>query len=95
MPDYFEDYISVPDSVYMPDDLPEFPDLPDDLESPIIYDIKQEVLTALQDFYQSHIEGSLQIFHSLTLGEILISVLLATILIIIVFKWIWEVVRYG
>lgn len=61
---------------------------------PLIYDIKSEVGSALSDYYRSHIEGNLQIFHSLTMGEIIISILLAGIILILVFKWIWEVVRY-
>lgn len=63
-------------------------------QQPIIYDIKAEVLAAFQDFYRSHVEGNLQIFHSLTIGEIMISILLAAIILLFVFKWIWEVLRY-
>ncbi|OBZ15171.1 hypothetical protein A8L34_29595 [Bacillus sp. FJAT-27264] len=63
--------------------------------SPVVYDVKAEVVSALSDFYHSHVEGSLQIFHSLTLGEIMIAVLLAAILLVMCIKWIWEVVRYG
>lgn len=63
-------------------------------QNPIIYDIKAEVLSSFNDFYRSHIEGNLQIFHSLTVGEIIISILLAAIILLFVFKWIWEVVRY-
>lgn len=61
-----------------------------DTPSPVVYDIKQEITAALTDFYKSHVEGNLQIFHSLTLGEIVISILLAAILLVLVFKWIWE-----
>ncbi|MNW41502.1 hypothetical protein D3C74_186430 [compost metagenome] len=63
-------------------------------QQPIIYDIKSEIVAAFNDFYQSHIEGNLQIFHSLTIGEIVISILLAAIILLFVFKWIWEVLRY-
>lgn len=63
-------------------------------QQPVIYDIKAEVLAAMQDFYHSHVEGNLQIFHSLTVGEIIVSILLAAIILLFVFKWIWEVLRY-
>lgn len=63
-----------------------------DTSSPVVYDIKQEVTAALVDFYRAHVEGNLQIFHSLTLGEIVIAILLAAILLVLVFKWIWEAV---
>lgn len=68
--------------------------LPDVEQQPIIYDIKQEVGSALNEFYRSHVEGNLQIFHSLTIGEIMICILLAAIILLLVFKWIWEAVRY-
>lgn len=58
-------------------------------------DQKTEMVAALTDFYHSHVEGSLQIFHSLTIGEIMISILLAAILMVLVFRWIWEAIRYG
>ncbi|MEK3837932.1 hypothetical protein [Paenibacillus sp. FSL R7-0128] len=63
--------------------------------APVVYDIKNDVVSALSEYYKSHIEGSLQIFHSLTLGEIVIAILLAAILMVITMKWIWESVRYG
>lgn len=66
----------------------------EDQQQPIIYDIKAEVGAALSDFYRSHVAGNLQIFHSLTIGEIIISILLAAIILILAFKWIWEAVRY-
>ncbi len=59
-----------------------------------IYDIKAEVGAALKDFYRYHVEGNLQIFHSLTMGEIIIAILLAAIVLILAAKWIWEAVRY-
>lgn len=58
-------------------------------------DYKAPVLDALSDFWAVHYEGTLQIFHSLTIGEIVIAVLLGLIVLIHVFKWIWEVFRYG
>lgn len=63
-------------------------------DQPIIYDIKEEVKSAFTDFYHVHVEGNLQIFHSLTVGEIMIAILLAAIILILVFKWIWEAIRY-
>lgn len=66
----------------------------EDATQPIIYDIKAEVLSALNSFYSNHIENNLQIFHSLTVGEILICILLSAIILLFVFKWIWEVLRY-
>ncbi|AHM67476.1 hypothetical protein PPSQR21_038380 [Paenibacillus polymyxa SQR-21] len=56
-------------------------------------DIKTNVMDALSGFYKSHVEGSIQVFHSLTVGEAAIVVMLAAILLVLVFKWIWEVVR--
>ncbi|MDY8049661.1 hypothetical protein UY416_25560 [Paenibacillus polymyxa] len=56
-------------------------------------DIKTDVTNALTGFYKSHVEGSIQVFHSLTMGEAAIVVMLAAILLVLVFKWIWEVVR--
>ncbi|WP_348623368.1 hypothetical protein ABFT51_20770 [Paenibacillus peoriae] len=56
-------------------------------------DIKADVAKALSGFYKSHVEGSIQVFHSLTMGEVAIVVMLAAILLVLVFKWIWEVVR--
>ncbi|MNO48603.1 hypothetical protein D3C76_389390 [compost metagenome] len=79
------------------EDIPVDPTLTDPVPvepQPIIYDIKSEVVAAFQDFYHSHVEGNLQIFHSLTVGEIMISILLAAIILLFVFKWIWEVLRY-
>lgn len=58
-------------------------------------DFKVAFTDALKDFYLVHIEGSLQVFHSLTVGEMIISVLLALLILLFVFKWIWEAIRYG
>lgn len=60
----------------------------------LIYAIKDTVVAGLSDYYRSHIEGNLQIFHSLTVGEILICILLAALILLQVFKWIWEAIRY-
>lgn len=80
----------------VPDDpqLPLVDSLPEEATEPIIYDIKKEVTAGLSDFYHSHIEGNLQIFHSLTIGEIMICILLAAIILLFTFKWIWEALRY-
>lgn len=64
-------------------------------DNSIVYDIKTEVIGAFQDFYISHVEGSLRIFHTLTVGEMVIAVLLGLAIILFVFKWIWEVIHYG
>lgn len=52
-------------------------------------------LQAFKDFYESSIidtiEGSLQIFHSFTYGEMIIAFLLLLILLLQLFKWVWEV----
>lgn len=77
-----------PDPFAAPDPLPEVD------QQPIIYDIKKEVESAFNDFYHVHVEGNLQIFHSLTVGEIMICILLAAVILLFVFKWIWEAVRY-
>jgi hypothetical protein len=77
-----------PDPFAVPDPLPEVD------QQPIIYDIKKEVGAAFNDFYHVHVEGNLQIFHSLTVGEIMICILLAAVILLFVFKWIWEAVRY-
>lgn len=61
----------------------------------VLNDIKGEVTGALTGFYKQHVEGSIQVFHSLTLGETAIAILLAAILLVLVFKWIWEVIRYA
>lgn len=71
------------------------PGLSSDAPSTVVYDVKAEVLSALNDFYRQHVEGSLQIFHSLTLGEIMISIILVAIFFLLCARWIWEAVRYG
>lgn len=56
------------------------------------HDYTGQITAGLQDFFHSHLEGSVQVFHSLTLGEVVESILLAAILIVLVARWIWEVV---
>lgn len=54
-----------------------------------------EILLSLRDFYEysliDTVEGTLQIFHSFTYGELIISFILLLLLLLQVFKWIWEV----
>jgi hypothetical protein len=60
-------------------------------------DIRQSVIDAFQDFYVNHlvqtVDGTIQIFESFTYGEMVISLLLFCILLVMVFKWIWEVFK--
>jgi hypothetical protein len=55
------------------------------------------VFDALNQFYVNHmvatVNGSIQVFHSLTFGEMIISILLATIIILFSLKWVYEVLR--
>jgi len=52
---------------------------------------------SLNEFYHNYIvetiNGSFQVFQSFTYGEMVISFLLFAILMLLGFKWIWEVVR--
>lgn len=52
---------------------------------------------SLNDFFQNYVvettEGTFQVFKSFTYGEMAISFLLFTIIVLYVMKWIWEVVR--
>lgn len=50
---------------------------------------------ALKDFFVQHTEGTLQVFHSLTVGEMVIAVLIALLILVFIFKWIWEAIRYS
>lgn len=60
-------------------------------------DMQTEVHDGLSRFYLSHIvplaDQSVQVFQSFTYGEMLISLILLLILLVMVFKWIWEVLR--
>lgn len=52
----------------------------------------------LQEFFKHYLvetpDGFFQVFQSLTYGEMLISVLLFTLIVLYVMKWIYEVLRY-
>lgn len=58
---------------------------------------KEDVIAALDEFYESYIvesvNGTFQVFQSFTYGEMVISFLLFSILLVIIFKWIFEVIR--
>lgn len=58
---------------------------------------KVSIIQDLNDFFKSHLidtpDGFLQIFQSFTYGEMVISFLLLLIVLLFVFKWIWEVLR--
>ncbi|AHD07789.1 hypothetical protein ERICII_04141 (plasmid) [Paenibacillus larvae subsp. larvae DSM 25430] len=51
----------------------------------------------LGDFFHSYIvdtvSGSFRVFQSFTYGEMLISLLLFTILLLLTFRWIFDVLR--
>lgn len=55
------------------------------------------IIQDLNDFFKSHLidtpDGFLQIFQSFTYGEMVISFLLFLIVLLFVFKWLWEVLR--
>jgi hypothetical protein len=58
---------------------------------------KQQYVDALKEFYHQYIvetvHGSFQVFQSFTYGEMVISFLLALLVLLFTFKWIWEVLR--
>lgn len=58
---------------------------------------KKNVVDALGEFYSNYVvetvHGSIQVFTSFTYGEMVISFLLFLILLTMVFKWFWEVLR--
>jgi hypothetical protein len=59
--------------------------------------MKDDFLQALNEFYHSYIvdtaNGSFQIFQSFTYGEMVISLLLFSIFLLMLFKWVFEVLR--
>ncbi len=61
-------------------------------------ELKDSILSSLDQFFVRHNiktpDGVLQIVHSMTYGEMLICFLLFLILVIMVIKWFWEVLRY-
>lgn len=56
-----------------------------------------ELQPVLNDFFQHYIvetfNGTFQVFQSFTYGEMVISMLLAFIILIMLLKWLYEVVR--
>lgn len=64
-----------------------------------VNDEKQSVsiVQDLNDFFKSYLvetpDGFLQIFQSFTYGEMVISFLLLLLVMLFVFRWIWEVLR--
>lgn len=58
---------------------------------------KDTTLNALNEFFQNYVvetaDSTFQVFRSFTYGEMMISFLLLMILMTIVFKWLWEVLR--
>lgn len=63
--------------------------------NPVTVDV--HVLQDLQEFFKHYLvdtpSGLLQVFTSFTYGEMLISFLLFVLVLLFVFKWIWEVLR--
>ena len=59
------------------------------------YSAYNDILNGLNMFYLQHVESvvPVQVFESLTYGEMMISVILLTFLILFCLKWIWEVLR--
>lgn len=59
--------------------------------------MKDELLLALKEFYQSYIvdtfNGAFQVFRSFTYGEMVIALMLFLILMVILLKWLYEVIR--
>jgi uncharacterized membrane protein len=56
-----------------------------------------ELQPVLNDFFQHYIvetfNGTFQVFQSFTYGEMVISMLLAFIILIMLLKWLYEVIR--
>lgn len=59
--------------------------------------IKDGMVQALNDFYSKYVvesaNGAFQVFQSFTYGEMVISFLLASILVLMVLKWVFEVMH--
>jgi hypothetical protein len=57
----------------------------------------QPYFDALNSFYQNYVvtgvDQSIQVFTSFTYGEMVISTLLFTLVLLFGFKWVWEVLR--
>lgn len=61
-------------------------------------DLSNTISASLENFLAKHDietpDGILNIVHSLSYGDMLISFLLLAILVVLVIKWFWEVLRY-
>lgn len=59
--------------------------------------MREDILSVLNEFYHSYIvdtyNGAFQVFKSFTYGEMVISFLLFMIMLIILLKWFYEVLR--
>ena len=60
-------------------------------------DIRTDFAQALNDFYHNYIiesaNGTFQIFQSFSYGEMVISFLLSFIILIMLSKWVYEVMQ--
>ena len=58
--------------------------------------VSEQVGISLNTFYKNYIidtvNGSFQVFQSFTYGEMVISFLLAAIFILLLLKWVYEVI---
>lgn len=67
------------------------------LEETTDLSVSEQVGNALNSFYESYIvesvNGSFQVFQSFTYGEMVISFLLASIFLLMLLKWVFEVIR--
>lgn len=63
----------------------------------IVINTKDDMLSALNEYYESYVldtfNGAFQVFQSFTYGEMVISLLLFSMLILFVLKWVYEVIR--
>lgn len=69
-----------------------------DNEMMLIDFLELDFVEDLQKFYKHYLvetpEGFIQIFQSLTYGELIISFLLLLLIVLYVMKWLYEIVRY-
>lgn len=58
---------------------------------------KSLVVQAMEDFYNSYVvesaNGAFTVMRSMTYGDMVISFLLLNILLLLLFRWIWSVIR--
>lgn len=55
--------------------------------------VKESLNEIFQNYVVETTEGTFQVFKSFTYGEMALSFLLLTFIVLFVLKWIWEVVR--